>query len=146
MQLNDALTLEKATKSVRQSETVKLQQPEMRRLPNKRSLEAIKTGRKVYRTGPQLLAHRTPQKTPIYRPKENVCTRKSPHGRNMWPARDCKCHKCGKIGHFQTTCRSIINTVQTEEEAFLGTVSEGGGTNKPWMIELKLNKHPILFR
>ena len=65
--------------------------------------------------------------------------------RNMCPARDSKCHKCGKIGHFQTTCRSIINTVQTEEEAFLGTVSEGG-TNRPWMIELKLNNHPILFK
>ena len=148
MQLDDALTLEKATKTVRQSETVKLQQPEMRRLPNERSLEAIKTGRKVYRTRPQVLAHRTPQKTPIYRPKENVCSRcgkSPPHGRNMWPARDSKCHKCGKTGHFQTACRSIINTVQTEEEAFLGTVSEGG-TNRPWMIELKLNKHPILFK
>ena len=32
--------------------------------------------------------------------------------------------------HFQSTCKSIINTVQTEEEAFLCTVSEGG-TNKP---------------
>ena len=41
--------------------------------------------------------------------------------------------------------RSIINTVQTEEEAFLGTVSEGD-TNRPWMFELKLNKHSILFK
>ena len=63
MQLDDALTLEKTTKTVRQSETVKLQQPEMRRLPNERSLEAIKTGRKVYRTRSQVLAHRTPQFT-----------------------------------------------------------------------------------
>ena len=63
MQLDDALTLEKATKTVRQSETVKLQQLEMRRLPNERSLEAIKTGRKVYRTRSQVLAHRTPQFT-----------------------------------------------------------------------------------
>ena len=113
---------------VRQSETVKLRQSEMRRLPNER-----KTGKKVYRTRPQILSHRTPQKTPNYRSKENVCTRcgkSPPHGRNMCPSRDSKCHKCEKIGHFQTTCRSIINTVQTKEEAFLGTVSEGG-TNRP---------------
>ena len=50
MQLHNALTLEKATRMVRQSEAVKLQQSEMRRLPNERSLEAIKMGRKVYRT------------------------------------------------------------------------------------------------
>ena len=37
---------------------------------------------------------------------------------------------CKQMGHFQSTCRSIINTVQTEEEPFLGTVREGG-TNKP---------------
>ena len=48
MQLNVTLTLEKATKMVRQSKTVKLQQSEMRRFSNERSLEAIKTGRKVY--------------------------------------------------------------------------------------------------
>lgn len=69
MQLNDALTLEKATKMVRQSKTVKLK---MKRLPNDRSLEAIKTGRKVYRTRPQILAYRTTKKTPNYRSKENA--------------------------------------------------------------------------
>ena len=63
MQLDDVLTSEKATK------------PEMRRLPNERSLEALKTGRRVYRTRPQVLYQRTPPKKPIYRPNENVCTR-----------------------------------------------------------------------
>ena len=33
---------------LRQSETVKLQQSEMRRCSNERSLEAIKTGKNVY--------------------------------------------------------------------------------------------------
>ena len=86
MQLDDALILEKekATKMVRQSGTMKLKQSEMRRLPNERSLEAIKMGRKVYRTRPQILVDRRPQKTPNYRSKENVCTKcgkSPPHGK-----------------------------------------------------------------
>ena len=77
MQLDDALILqkEKATKMVRQSEMMKLQQSEIRRLPNERSLEAIKMGKKAYRTRPQILVDRRPQKTPNYRSKGNVCTK-----------------------------------------------------------------------
>ena len=55
--------------------------------------------------------------------KERTRCGKSPtHPRNQCPAREAKCHKCGKQGHYQSMCRSstmaTIHTGTITEEPF----------------------------
>jgi len=49
-----------------------------------------------------------------------MCTRcgKAPfHPKHQCPGRDAECHKCRKIGHFQSMCRSVrgLSEIGTEQ-------------------------------
>ena len=100
----------------------------------------------------------------LHRPKSNVCgwCGKSPlHKKQQCPAKDAVCHTCGKLGHFQSVCRSV-NIIYTdtdrepvsdsaldplpssrEECNFLGMVTKGDA--KPWSIIIAVNNEPIEF-
>ena len=71
------------------------------------------------------------------------------------PANEAVCHKCGKMGHFRSMCRSRGNVqsviaTNSDEESFLGVVhSEMATVNEtvdPWMTKIMLNGQEIEFK
>ena len=74
---------------------------------------------------------------------------RSPHGKEVCPARNARCRKCSKIGHFAAVCRSLaVQAVEEEEEdeTYLGMVVEeedemcgvGSVTTNPWRVTLEM--------
>ena len=68
----------------------------------------------------------------------------------MCPAKDSKCHKCQRKGHFSALCYSkttAVSSVQEEvllDTAFLDTVS--GGKTKSWTTTISLNGQKLKFK
>ena len=79
------------------------------------------------------------------------CGAKPAHPRKTCPAREAKCSRCKKNGHYGHKCQSSksksINEVQDEDYvnvAFLGEVQSS--TNAFWTADLHVNKHPTSFK
>ena len=89
------------------------------------------------------------------------CTRcsKTKHPRDKCPARDAKCFKCHKKGHYSSLCLSkktttavstVLGTEQTDasetesDDNFLGTVESQEETQ--WMSILKVNNLDVTFK
>ena len=150
LQMDPELTLDKAVVAARQREAVKKQQAVVR--GEHPSINAIRA-KSAYKGKPQ--SGGNPSRYPPARPTQNAnsctrCGRSPPHGRQQCPAREAKCHSCGKIGHFKTMCRSTqtVGTVQAPvetEDEFLGTVRDEAGA-KPWIMTLPLNGMPVEFK
>ena len=76
---------------------------------------------------------------------------KEPHSKQRCPARDVKCQKCAKTGHFASVCLSSkqIGTVHGysngADYAFMGTV-EDKTNNEQWLITLQLGNSNVQFR
>ena len=74
------------------------------------------------------------------------------HPKRLCPARESKCNKCYKVGHWAKGCRSQSDTRvgevnfprrQEEEEFFLGKLNElsaaQGSTGDSWKAKVSLN-------
>ena len=176
MQLQPDLDLEKAITQARQSEAVKQQQPLLRGGPEGKPdipVGAVHRstrgrGRQRPRPGQTTRQNSTATLTP-QAGTASVCSRcgRTPaHDRQHCPARDVSCHKCGKIGHFQSVCRSArVSNVDTgtdypredevnvdtgtdypsEDEAFLGGVEATIATtsSNPWTVTVNVNGTPL---
>uniref|UniRef100_A0A1X7TPL4 Peptidase A2 domain-containing protein n=1 Tax=Amphimedon queenslandica TaxID=400682 RepID=A0A1X7TPL4_AMPQE len=86
-------------------------------------------------------------------PYPKVCTRYGKDhlsGKDTCLARMVKCHKCGKVSHYQRVYR-CLSTIEKrdhppdEEWKFLGTVTAGSKI-KPWMTSLNVNNCRIQFK
>ena len=118
------LTLEKATKLVRESEAIKQQQTAIR--PDDTPNVGAVNRRSPWRHGQKT---QKPRQTPPTRPSV-ICTRcgQAPHSRMQCLARDQICNKCKKKGHFQKVCKSKavprgIGEIQEDsDEDFMGAV------------------------
>ncbi|XP_052778484.1 uncharacterized protein LOC128215919 [Mya arenaria] len=131
LQLDPTLSLEKAVTEAKQRESVRAQQAVVRGEPS--STVEVVTRRQHKTQG-----HRNwkPEKTPVpSTPASRDCQRcgNTPgHPRNKCPAKDAKCRKCQKVGHFQKKCRSTVGAVNEasntehsdEDESFLSTVRD----------------------
>ena len=155
MQLDEKLTLASATKQAREMEAVKSQQSELRDRETKdhrmlpKNVDTLSGKRNQKRRppppqhpkrsgatgGPRQNAR---QQSTHKNPK--VCTRcgnDHPTGRDNCPARDSRCHGCGKTGHFQRVCRNTINEItldtgDTTDIKFLGAITTHEG--EPWWL------------
>ena len=157
MQLDETLDLAKATKMARENEAIKQQQPELRDKKIKQAVDDIQSkGQNKPKRSPLPISSRT-QKSGPYRSTSaqphkthKVCTRcgnSHPPGKEHCPAKGTKCHKCGKMGHYQRVCRSFINDVTTNSPMdikFLGAITQG--ESKPWTVKIQVNKYPIVFK
>ena len=155
MQMEPELTLERAVTLARQSECVKTQQPTVRgELFQESTIEVVRgTTRMQSKTQSRIPGTQT--NPPSQRAKIcGRCGKPGPHSQLQCPARDSICHKCGKIGHFKSVCRSIaaqssIRTVETDDTDFLGTIHTSDVSvveaNK-WTKTLNLNQRDIVFK
>ena len=113
MQLQAGLDLARATKLARENEAIKKQQPGLRETTNrnvKTEVDDIQTQghrQKPERTRLLTQQKRGPHRSTKGQPQKHhkSCTRCGNHhplGREHCPAKETKCHKCGKLGHFQS--------------------------------------------
>ena len=153
MQLDETLDLAKTTKMARENEAIKQQQPELRdkikqavddiqsKGQNKPKRSPLPISSRTQKSGPYRSTSTQPHKT------HKVCTRcgnSHPPGKEHCPAKGTKCHKCGKMGHYQRVCRSSINdvtTVSPMDNKFLRAITQGERT-----VKIQVNKYPILFK
>ena len=154
LQLDAELTLEKAMHMVRQTEVVRQQQDVVRGVASTEAkVEAVKST-SFRRRGYGRSTEMSQRTTRSLRPTEDICSRcgrKPSHSKFSCPAKNAKCHKCNRVGHYQTMCRSKVSvgTVDesSEEESFLGAVhSTTSNQAKPWAVTLKMNGSPIEFK
>eukprot|EP00118_Oscarella_pearsei_P022427 m.259499 g.259499 ORF g.259499 m.259499 type:complete len:259 (+) comp40422_c0_seq1:1104-1880(+) len=144
LQLEKALTLEKAINAFRQEEEIAAQQSTVRALQPSQpiaSLEPItRGGRPSYAHGykpkpkPQQSrtdvstkpnARRTGQNEGYAKQKCMRCGSTPGHARSACPAADVVCSKCNKIGHFPQVClsKSFHNVTAAEDD-----VTQAGST------------------
>ena len=120
MQMEPELTLERAVTLARQSECVKTQQSTVRgELLQESTIEVVKGTRQ--QKGHNRLPSAQSNQPPSQRAKKSCgrCGRPGPHSQAQCPARESTYHKCSKLGHFKSVCRSTpkrssIRTVETD--------------------------------
>ena len=153
LQLDADLTLEKAITQARQSEAVKQQQSIVRQADMPATVEAVKGKKRQPNSQKSAINQRYQRQPQQYQSKS--CTRcgKYPsHQKQNCPAREAKCNKCAKKGHYAKMCRSKVpNNVGSIEETtngqgFLGTVRNNNKECKPWNINLKIRGTTIQFK
>ena len=154
MQLEPDLTLKKATDLVRQSESVKKQQPTVRGQNTEQvAVEAI-----IKRHGRQQSKNPiSPSKNPALNHihSRTRCGQSPKHDKRSCPAKDSICHRCHKKGHFKAVCRSqrevreVLVSDDSQDE-FLGVIHSEtdslSSTEAPWTARLELNGRNIEFK
>eukprot|EP00118_Oscarella_pearsei_P023104 m.272463 g.272463 ORF g.272463 m.272463 type:complete len:1311 (+) comp40563_c0_seq3:40-3972(+) len=166
--LQDAeLTLEKAMTSARAREAARKHKRDLKLLgkgeeAQLKEVSFVRKGKKKGHFKKREKKHEKPES----RSQEQVCGRcgHSPaHARGDCPARDAKCNRCKKIGHYADVCRTkMVSEVDTvprhaeieqpvqqprEEEKdsfFLGAVD--GPSSEVWLIALSVDSHPLEFK
>ena len=107
MQLDAELTLEKAVALARQTEVVRQQQIVVRGVTrDEGNVEAVKS---EIRHCQEYAKNSKVPRSGMQRPSDGVCSRcgrRPPHSKFRCPAKNAKCHKCSKKGHYQSMCRS----------------------------------------
>lgn len=142
MQAKQDLTLQEAIRLSRQaearSESQNLLRPRVDQIKSQRVAKI------------KLPANRA-QKAASHMPTNKKCgyCGKTPHKREVCPARMATCHKCSKKGHYSSVCRSSSNTIREIEaeptDNFLGTVQDVGEVT-PWTVVLHIDGHPESFK
>ena len=149
LQMDPELTLEKATKMVRESEAIKQQQKTLRSEEGV-ELNLVKGRSKSWHQKSKQ-NRRLPQTAPVKPPVCNRCGQPA-HGRMQCPAKDQTCHKCNRTGHFKKMCKTktVIREVQTEQEDFLGAIhvdtADTDHRDNPWTAAIDLNERELTFK
>lgn len=168
LQLKENLTFSEAVTFARQAEAVKeqigLQRPST---SSATSTSAVVEEARKHQWGARP-KHGRPQRTPKSKNDDQLttgckyCGRKHAADRNACPARESKCHKCSKTGHFAVVCRQstaggtgkpkhkkvpevvvredldwhipeVVNTVTTQDD-------------KPWLVKLQIEEQSVSFK
>ncbi|KAL7865994.1 hypothetical protein SRHO_G00112410 [Serrasalmus rhombeus] len=156
MQLDAELTLDKAVRMARQSEEVKKQQASLRGDTREQASDAKSVDRV------RILKNSKPVKNkPQYANKPHSaqyskrnhsqsqchkCGSSPPHSKHDCPAREVKCHACGRKGHYSRMCRApkSVHEVGEEEDAiFLGSITSKGD---PWMVDINIHDTRVMFK
>ena len=160
LQLEADLTLEKAINFVRQKETVRKQQVVLRGEGKQHAdarVDAVSSGKfskvkknRVNHNERPFLDER--QRSQRDKAKFEKCDRclGPKHPKKNCPARDSKCHKCGKNGHWQRACRSKEVSEVTGEifpnDYFLGEIIVESIEAEPWEANLEVNDSRFQFK
>ena len=152
LQLDPALTLEKAITQARQAEAIKLQQPLIRgegAVKPDLPVGAVQQGRPSQNRSREKGAN-------WQRQSQETQTLNQPHAtRCPWcglsPKHDQACcpARGKKRGHYRRACRSQAKVDMVEEgsDSFLGAVcSHDNTTTSPWVVTVWLNDTPVQFQ
>jgi len=112
LQLDSELTLEKATAAAWQHESVGQQQEVIRSGQAAINVEAVVQSKILSSKGKasQSKQQFPSVQNPFNQQQQLMCTRCGKalfYPKHQCPARDAKCHKCRKIGHFWSIGRSV---------------------------------------
>ncbi|XP_064468401.1 uncharacterized protein K02A2.6-like [Ornithodoros turicata] len=149
LQLNPELTLETAVTAARNSETVKLQQKDIRAQDKgEQTVDEVRAGR----TRPRQDKKKTSQSSTR---SCGWCGNARPHKRPQCPAHDKICNNCKKKGHFASVCKSsqFPKTPQKSqphysaalEEIYVGEVLTES-SSEPWRIQATVGGRDITFK
>ena len=153
LQLDPALTLEKAKQMIRQREAVQEQQQVLKGAGTN-SLEEMWHPRNKKTPGdPGKQKHRRNEQRSARQRQTNFngCSRcgKKHHPKEQCPAKDAVCRRCQRKGHFKAYCFTKLEEISAPEEvsldsAFLNTVEDE--TNTSWTAQIKLNGQDTVFK
>ncbi|UYV66753.1 K02A2.6-like [Cordylochernes scorpioides] len=160
LQLESELTLEKAIQIVRQSESVKNQQKEIRQDTENRNVDVIdrKGGRngtifqKTRMKGTKTYNSNFPKNHQGWSSNEKrKCFRCGYYqglSKEQCPAKDAICNKCRKKGHFSKVChtKTIQEVSSSQNNAFIGIVGMQENAEDKWCEVIKVNDQPIKFK
>lgn len=154
LQLDSELTLEKATAAARQHESVRQQQEFVWSGQKSTTVEAAVQFKKLPGNEPaQATVSSNTECLENHQQQQLTCTLcgKAPfHPKQQYPACDAECHKCRKVGHFQSMCRSWgLSEIETEQPSyafFLSTIDNVSSTKKSWTADVEVNGVPIRFK
>ena len=165
LQIDASLTLEKAVQQARQSESVKKQQGVIRssHIPSS-NLETLEE--KQAKSGRPRGSHKPKQPSKSSGDGNNSkfkrrttgcerCGNPKNHNRQSCPAKDAKCHKCSKQGHFAKWCHASLppskvyeveaaESSSSDSDIFLGEVVSK--QEKPWTADVTINSHRVTFK
>ena len=144
LQLDPKLDLEKAKTAIRQKESIHEQQTTLNSPTSNPQLDALHPRRKQYQRQQPSSSRKRP---PTDKRKANKqCTRcgKEPHSRDKCPAKDAECNKCHKRGHFGAQCLSRIDSIGSQDTAFLDSTTTD--SKSAWYIELEIGDQATTFK
>lgn len=151
LQLETELTLEKAIQIARQNEQIKQQNTSMRA---ECALDAMKQSRRQYDKKSQRGRSEDHH-------EQHSCSRcKRQHGKTQpCPARNKRCRKCNKIGHFEVACFTktlkevtvVPKETDTDDPFFLGAIKEDNvieqhSSGEEWLVNLPVNGSTVEFK
>lgn len=152
LQLDSELTLSKAIEKVRLSESVKKQQEIL--CEKSSFIQPISTTnkqkvKKSFFPKPKVIGNKKFDKNfekPTFMEHCKWCG-KQKHDRKFCPAKDEKCIKCSKIGHFARVC---FQKDKKSEISFLGVITEASSpqinNTIEWTIPVRYNNEIIEFK
>ncbi|UYV62041.1 K02A2.6-like, partial [Cordylochernes scorpioides] len=156
LQLEPNLTLERAIQAACQTECVKQQQTILRstttqaanvdqvyekKLPPRRFDSTFGKGDTSKKSKFQKWSK--PEKSGCIR-----CGASKFHPYKDCPAKEVKCHKCKKVGHFAKVCynKTVGQVTQGDDYHFVGNIYENGQNSNDWKVYVKVDKIKILFK
>ena len=155
LQLDAELTLEKAMTKVRQSESVKKQQDVIRASAETTQVARVKSNQ-VWKDHKKLGSYTTARK---FFPAEgrkrcHRCGKVPEHSKSQCPAQDCRCKKCGRMGHFAQMCKTKkVSEIHVSEKQYLdcitkeiSSVTNSSSKHEPWTVTLLVDEVPINFK
>ncbi|UYV72188.1 K02A2.6-like [Cordylochernes scorpioides] len=143
LQLESEPTLEKAIQIVRQSESVKNQQKEIRQDTENRNKTRLKSTKTYNSNFPKNQVWSSNEKRKCFR-----CGYYQGNSKEQCPAKDAICNKCRKKGHFTKVChtKTIQEVSSSQDNAFIGIVGKQENTEDKWCKMIKLKDQPIKFK
>ena len=152
LQLDSALTLEKAKKIIRQREAVQEQQQVLNGATSS-SLNEVRPTHPGNRRGQRdsVKHNQGPKNLKHNQPTSKNCSRcgKQHHPKAKCPAKEAVCRRCQRKGHYSAYCFTKLEEISVPEEssldsAFLNTVEDD--TNTSWIAQIKLNGQDTMFK
>ena len=145
LQLDAALTLDKAVTEARQSEAVKKQQSTVRE-GSAGQPAGVSEVRRQHGYKPKHYGEQVKPSASCPR-----CGKSPIHPKQKCPAREATCNNCHKKGHYQAVCRNKkpakVRSVQHDEDkddVFMGTIQSNVDSAKAreiWMTKVTINGH-----